>query len=124
NEVDNTLELALGTDRQLNRHRLRAETVDDVLQAAEEVRADLIHLVGEDDAWHPVLVALAPDGLRLRLDALIAVEHHNGAVEHAQRAFDFDREVDVARRVDDVQTLVVPESGGRGRRNRDAALLL
>ena len=49
---------------------------------------------------------------------------HNGAVEHAQRALDLDGEVDVAGRVDDVEALVVPERGGRGRRDGDAALLL
>ena len=89
-----------------------------------EVRAGLVHLVDEDDARHAVLVALAPDRLGLRLDALVAVEHAYRAVEHAQRALDLDGEVDVAGRVDDVQALAVPEAGRRGRRDRDAALLL
>ena len=52
------------------------------------------------------------------------VEHAHGAVEHAQRTLDFDGEVDVAGRVDDVEALAVPEGGRRGRRDRDAALLL
>jgi hypothetical protein len=46
------------------------------------------------------------------------------AVEHAQRTLHLDGEVDVAGRVDDVEALVLPERGGRGRRNGDAALLL
>jgi hypothetical protein len=49
---------------------------------------------------------------------------HDRAVEHAQRALDLDGEVDVAGRVDDVEALAVPERGGRGRRDGDAALLL
>src|SRR6185436_16839790 len=48
----------------------------------------------------------------------------DGAVEDAQRALDLDREVDVARRVDDVDPVVTPLAGRRGRRDRDAALLL
>ena len=74
-QIDDALELALGADRQLDRDRLGAEAVDDVVQALEEVGADLVHLVGEDDARNLVLVALAPDRLGLRLDALVGVEH-------------------------------------------------
>ena len=53
-------------------------------QALVEVGAGLVHLVDEDDARNAVLVALAPDGFGLRLDALVAVEHAHRAVEHAQ----------------------------------------
>ena len=103
---------------------LRAQLLLDVVDAHVEVGAGLIHLVGEDDARHAVLVALAPDGLGLRLHALVAVEHAHGAVEHAQRALHLDGEVDVAWRVDDVEALAVPEAGGGSRRDGDAALLL
>jgi pyrrolidone-carboxylate peptidase len=61
-----------------------------------EVRADLVHLVDEADARDVVLVGLAPDRLGLGLDALLAVEDGDGAVEDAQRALDLDGEVDVA----------------------------
>ena len=57
-----------------------------------------------------VLVGLAPHRLGLRLDAGDRVEHGDGAVEHAQRPLDLDREVDVAGRVDDVDAVVVPDS--------------
>ena len=123
-EIDEALELLFRADRQLDRNRLGAEAVDDVLQALEEVGAGLVHLVGEDDARDVVLVALAPDGFGLRLDALVGVENAYRAVEHAQRALDFDGEVDVARGVDDVEALVVPDRGRGGRRDGDAALLL
>ena len=83
-EIDEALEGVLDADRQLQRHRLHAEALLDVVDAVEEVRADLVHLVGEDDARNLVLVALAPDGFGLRLNALVAVEHDDGAVEHAQ----------------------------------------
>ena len=123
-EVDDTLELLLGSDRKLDRHRLGSEAVDDVLEALEEVRAHLVHLVAEDDAGDLVLVALPPDRLGLRLDPLIAVKHAYRAVEHAQASFHLDGEIDVSGRVDDVEPLVLPERRGRGRSNRDAALLL
>ena len=118
------LKFDLRADRQLDRNRLGAEALHDVLEALVEVGARLIHLVGEDDARNLVLVALAPDRLGLRLDALVGVEHADGAVEHAQRALDLDGEVDVAGRVDDVQALAGPKGGRRSRRDGDAALLL
>src|SRR5438477_251772 len=40
-QIDEAFELVLRADRQLNRNRLRAQTIDNVLQALEEVRADL-----------------------------------------------------------------------------------
>ncbi len=108
----------------MQRHRPRTQALLDVFHAHVEVGARLIHFVGEDDARNLVLVALAPNGFGLRFNALVAVEHDDGAVEHAQRTFDFDREVDVAGRVDDVQALLLPERRRRRRRNGDAALLL
>ncbi len=123
-EVDDPEEVGLGADRQLDRHGVRAEAVDHRLHAAVEVRADAVHLVDVGDARDLVLVGLAPDGLRLGLDAGDGVEQRDGAVEHAQRALDLDGEVDVARRIDDVDPMVGPLAGGRGGGDRDAALLL
>ena len=123
-QVDDALEVGLGPDRQLDRHRMRAEAVDHRLDAALEVRADAVHLVDVRDARDLVLVGLAPDGLGLRLYTSDGVEQRDCTVEHAQRALDLDREVHVAGRIDDVDPVVGPLAGGRGRRDRDAALLL
>src|SRR5947209_6910663 len=48
----------------------------------------------------------------------------DGAVEHTQRTLHLNGEVDVPGSVDDVEALLAPERGGRGRRDGDAALLL
>ena len=96
-QVDDALEVVLGADRQLHRHGVAAQARLDLLDAAQEVGAGAVHLVDERDARHIVLVHLPPDRLRLRLHAGDGAEHGTGAVEHAQAALDFDREVDVAR---------------------------
>src|SRR6185312_2499688 len=71
---------------------------------------------------------LTPDGFRLRLDAFLAVEHGDGAVEHAQGAFNLGREIHVTRSVDQVDrvafAVAIPRAGGGGGVDRDAALLL
>ena len=59
---------------------------------------------------HSVAVGLAPDRLGLRLDTAYCTEHGDGSVQHAQRTFDFNGEVDVAGCVDDVDTVVIPEA--------------
>ena len=83
-EVDHALEVAFGADRQLKADGLAGDALDDVVDAVEEVRAGLVHLVDEHDARNVILVGLAPDGLGLGLDALVAVENANGAVENAE----------------------------------------
>ena len=123
-QVDDAFEVLLGADRQLDRQRVGAEPVGHRLHRVEEVGAGAVHLVDVGEARDAVLVGLAPDGLRLGLDAGDGVEDGDRAVEHAEAALDLDREVDVAGRVDDVDPVVLPLAGGRGRGDRDPALLL
>ena len=123
-QVDDAFEVALAADRQLDRQRVGAEPVLHRLHGVEEVGAGAVHLVDVGEARHGVLVGLAPDGLRLGLDAGDGIEDGDGAVEHAQAALDLDREVDVAGRVDDVDPVALPLAGGRGGGDRDPALLL
>ena len=127
-EVDDALEVRLGTDRELHDERDRTEAVHDHVDAAVELGAGAVELVDEADTRHAVAVRLTPDGLGLRLDTGDTVEHRHGTVEHAQRTLHLDGEVDVARGVDDVDGVVDvverPVTGRRGRRDRDAALLL
>jgi len=116
---------------QLDRHRVALQAGADVLVGLEEGGADAVHLVDEGEARHTVLVRLAPHGLGLRLHPRHGVIHHARAVEHAQRAFHLDGEINVSGRVDDVDVMLgvgevhpFPEAGRRRRRDRDAALLL
>src|SRR5260370_11082368 len=53
---DKPSEQLAGAERQLDRHRLRAEPVADHLEAHVEVGADAVHLVDEDDPWHAIAV--------------------------------------------------------------------
>src|SRR5699024_3278068 len=123
-QADNTLEVVLSADRQLHDQRLRTETVNDGLHGVVKVRTQLVHLVDEADARDVVLIRLAPDLLRLRLNAFLRAEDSDSAVQDTQGTLDLTGEVDVARGIDQVDLVVVPEAGRRGGSNRDAALLL
>jgi len=123
-QVDDADEVALGAPRQLDGHGVRAEAVVHRLDRVLEARADAVHLVDERDPGDRVLVGLAPDRLGLRLDAGDRVEQRDRAVEDAQRALHLHGEVDVARRIDDVDPVVAPLARRRRRGDGDAALLL
>src|SRR5271170_227808 len=122
-QIDDTAKFFFGADRDLNRNRIRFQLLADFFDNAREIGADAIHLVDERDARHPILVGLTPYRLGLRLDPADCAEHRDRAVEHAQRAFHFDGEIDVARGIDDVDAMVAPEAGGRGRRDGNSAFL-
>ena len=123
-QIDYAGEFLLGADRNLQQQRLGLQLVADLVRHALELGAHAVHLVDERDARNAILVGLPPDRLRLRLDSAHRAKNRDRAVQHAQTALDFDREVDVAGRIDNIDPMVAPEAGGRGRRNRDAALLL
>ena len=123
-QVDDAGEFRLCANLDVDRHRARAETVDNRRCRIHGIRAGLVHLVDEANARHLVLISLAPHGLRLRLHTGNSVKAGHRAVEHTQRALHLSGKVHVARRIDDVDALVLPGAGRRGRRDRDAALLL
>ncbi|MPM58934.1 hypothetical protein SDC9_105769 [bioreactor metagenome] len=60
----------------------------------------------------------------MRLNAALRAENGNRAIQYAKRTLDLYGEVNVARRVNDVDAVRAPVSGRRGGCNRNAALLL
>src|SRR5579864_7985551 len=89
-QVDDAFELVFAADRKLDRMRVRAQPLPDRLPGGEKVGAHAVHLVDESDAGHLVAVRLAPDRLRLRLDAGDGVKDSHRPVEDAQAALDLD----------------------------------
>ena len=67
-----------------------------------EIGPFAVELVDEHDPRHIVLVGLPPDRFALGLDPFAAAEDDDRPIEHAQTAFHFGREIDVARRIEQV----------------------
>ena len=122
-QIDHALEVLFRSDRQLRGQGTRTEALLDHIHATQKIRAAAVHLVDIANTRHAVVVGQTPIGFRLRLHARHAVEHHHGPVENPQRAVDLDGEIDVARRIDEIDFLVAPKCGHGGALNRDAALL-
>ena len=123
-QVDHAGEVRLQPHRDLERDGRQAQLALELLDHVGRVGPGAVHLVDEGDPGHRVPLHLAVDGDRLRLHAGHGAEDQHGAVEHAQRPLDLDREVHVARGVDDVDLVVVPLDGGGRRGDRDPPLAL
>ena len=88
--------------------------------------ANLTEAFDGDMALAVVFMAIgqAPVGFGLRLDACNTIKHDNCAIEHTQRTTDFDVEVDVAGRVDQVDLHIAPLHRGGRAVDGDAATAL
>jgi hypothetical protein len=67
-------------------------------------------------------ICLPPDRFGLGLHTMDSIEHHHTAVQHPQAALHFGGEIDMSRRIDDVNAMVPPEGSDRRRGYRDASL--
>ena len=122
-QVDDALELVLGSHRDLNRHRPALQPIHDGIDGVVKIRSHAVHFVDEADARNAVFIGLAPHRLRLRLHARHGVKHGHRAVQNAQTALHFRGEIHVAGRIDNVDGDIAPFAGGGGRGDGDAALL-
>ena len=123
-KVNDALELRLRADGQLDGHGVAFQTILHHCDHAEKISAHNVHFVDIDHSGNMILIRLAPNGFGLGLHAAFCAKDGHGTVEHAQAALHLYGEIDVARRVDDVDAVALPEAGGRSRRDGDAALLL
>ena len=123
-QIDDAREFVLGADRQLDRDGVGVQAVAHHLYHIKKVRSGYIHFVDISHPWDIVSFRLAPNGFGLRLDTAARRQNRHRPVEHSQRTLDFDGKIDVPGRVDDVDPMILPMTGCRRRRDRNAALLL
>ena len=123
-QVDHAAEIGLRTNGELNGDGVTLQPFMHHVENIVEIRAHDVHLIDIHHARDMILVGLTPDGLRLGLHAALCAQHRHSTVEHAQGTLDLNREVNVARGVDDVDAAVTPEAGRCSGRDGDAALLL
>ena len=107
-QVDDARELVAGADGILHQDRVVAQLLVHLLDHAERLGSRAVHLVDEGQPRHVVAVHLAVDRQRLGLHAAHRAEHQHGPVQHAEATFHLDRKIHVARRVDQVDRVVVP----------------
>lgn len=105
----------------MQRHGVGCEALAHFAQHALKVGAGAVELVDEDEARQVLAVSMHPHRLRLRLDAAHAAHHDHRAVNDANRAHDLGGKVNVAGRVNQVDAIAAPITGGSGGGDGDAA---
>ena len=108
---------------------VEADDVRDLAPRLFRLRARQIDLVDDRDDLEVVLDREIGVGERLRFDALRRVDQQQRAFARGERPRDFVREVDVARRVDEIEDVVLAVvrrvvQADRMRLDGDAALAL
>ena len=121
-QVNNALEGVFNADRQLQRNPIDAELFRQRFGRAIEIGAGAVKLVDEDNARHVVAVSQAPIGLRLRLHAGDTFNDEDRTIQHAQGPVHFNVEVNMARRINDVDAVVIPHGSHGGGGDGDPAL--
>ena len=128
NQVNHTLEVFFGADRNHYRNRLCAQHFLHLANHLEEVCTRTVHLIHVTDTWNIVLISLAPYGLRLRLHTTNGTICCNSTVKHTKRAFHLCGEVHVSRSINQIELILVavpsPICSCGCRSNRDTTFLL
>jgi hypothetical protein len=137
NDIDHAAQVVFLPHRQHHRIGVGTQLPTHFGHRVFKVRPHPVHLVHERDARNIVLGGLAPDGFRLRLHSGDAAENRHRPVQNPHGPLDFGREIDVPRRVDDVDPvrdahrrlrpaifLLGPVTRGRRGGDGDAALAL
>ncbi len=123
-QVDDPLEVRFLADRKLHEHRVAGQFLAQLPHHPVRIGPRAVHLVDECQPRHVVPLHLAVDGQRLRLHPPHGAEHEHRSVEHPEAPLHFHGEVDVPRRVDEVDRGVAPADRGGRAGDRDPALAL
>ena len=121
-EVDDAAEALLLADRGLDADAGAPELLLELVHDAAAVGALAVHAVHDDEAGEAELVAHLPGLLGLDLDARDGVDDDDRGVGGAQAAEHFRDEDAVARRVDQVDLLLLPLERRDGEADRDLPL--
>src|SRR6266436_2282278 len=104
-DIDDSFELIFFADGNRHWKSISAELFAHFAQRVFEIRSYPIHLVDERDPRNLVLGSLTPNRLGLRLHAGNATKYGDRAIEHTHGALDFGGEINMARSIDDIDSM-------------------
>ena len=125
-QIDHASKFVLLPYRNLHRQRPGGQTQSHLLHYRVIIGAGQVHLVDKGYARHTVTVSLPPNRFRLRFHAVDRRKQQHQAIQYAHGTLDLNREIDMPRRVDDIDdmqmTRPTPFGLRRRRSNSDTAL--
>ena len=108
NQVNDALELVLGTDRQLDRNSITLQAILHHVDNVVEVSTHDVHFVDINHTRNLILISLTPYSFSLRFYTALCTQYGNRTVQYTQRTLNFYSEVNVSRCVDDVDSMIFP----------------
>ncbi len=132
-QIHYTFVISFQADRNLHGHGIRRELMQDGIKRINKGSAHAVQLIDETHARNFVIVSLSPNGFRLGLYTRHSIKNNDRAIQHAQRADNFGRKVNVSWGINNVNQILVvlglgqilrgPKSRNSGGSNSDSALL-
>ena len=123
-QVDHAMEVALGSDRDLDRHAGLGQPLAQLLERRVGVGSLAVEQVHQHQPRDPQLIAAPPETLGAHLDPHHAGHRHDRTLDHPQRAQDVGLEAGLAGRIDQVDGASLPLQVRHRSRDRHAALAL
>lgn len=120
-EIDDALERRLLADRDLHGNDARAESDAQLLDDAVKVRVFAIHLIDEERTRQQGLLRILPNALCLHLDACRRGNDDECAVCCGERSLHVADKVRIARRIKEIDLVILPFAGDELRADRHAA---
>ena len=121
-QINHADKIVFNANWQHHHQRICPQNVFYLTDYAQEVCANAVQFVDENNAGDLRVVGVAPVRFGLRFHAARAAKDADAAVQNLKGTIDFNGKVNVPRGVNDVETMIVPETGGRSRLNGDSAL--
>src|SRR4030042_1835424 len=112
NEVDDSLKILFLSDGELKGKGGRFETTYHHLKASLEICSHSVHLIDKGNPRDPIFISLFPNRFRLRLYSTDGTKNCNGSVQDTKGSFYLNREVHMARGVDNIDLWIFQETGG------------
>jgi hypothetical protein len=111
------------TDGDLYDQGMGSKTLSHHLHRPKEIRPNPIHLVDEGHLGNPIFICLVPYGLGLGFHAFDGAEDRNGPIQHTQRTFHFNREIDMTGSINNMNGVPLPFDRRDGRGNGNSSFL-
>ena len=124
NQVNDTLEAVLASDRELNGNSVTFKSVEHHVHNMVEIGAHNVHLIYIGHTGNHIVVSLSPNGFRLRLNASLCTENSYRTVKNSERTLNFNCKVNVTGSVDDIDPMTRPVGSSSGGGDSNTSLLL
>ena len=123
-KVYNTFKLIFCTDWQLNRNCICMQSMFHLLNAAVEVCTSCVHFIYIAHSWYIIFICLSPNSFRLRLNSTFSAKYCNRSVKNSKRSLNFYSKVNVTWCINDIDSVIFPETSCRSRSNCNTSFLL